>query len=531
MTATSNVMRFLQCRARENPNHLALKFENQSLTYAEVEARTDKLARAFRDAGVAKGDSVCLMLPNGPEFVLTWFAVARVGAVTVPINTEYKEDRVAKLLNAVDAKVVVSDARFGSSLERALDQVHTVHTVIEAGSSSDTPGSDSYRRIRFEDFHPTSDDPAVLAVVEPGDAFMLVFTSGSTGEAKAVEISHGYAEHFTTELATHVGYSGDDVLFTCFPLFHTDAALLTVLPAIILGGTAAIVERFSASRFWGQVRRLEATAFTAMGAVQGILLSREPQPEERTHHVRVAVAGAVHSQIRAFEQRFGIRIAQVYGATEFGLVAFNPEGPAEPGILGRPCEHHEVIVADENDLPVPGGSVGQVLVRPRVPQACMTGYRGDGQETAKAWRNLWYHTGDLAYADETGLLHFVGRSKDVIRRRGRNIPPAEIETALRDIPGISECAAIAVPSELIEDEVKVVLEKREGAEPNVEDIIAIARERLPRYMQPRYIEIVNEIPRTATQKLDKVALRTNWRTETTVDVDLVPRNEDLQPQL
>lgn len=517
MTVNGNVTRFLQRHALEQPSRVALKFEDRNYTYAEAEAETDRLARAFRDLGVRQGDAVCLIMPNCPEFVFTWFALARLGAITVPVNGEFTENRLARLINTVSAEIVVLDSRYDHTLAGALDQVSRVHTIIRRGPHSElAPASD--RMIAFDEVQPVAPDPAPVAIVAPHDPFMLVFTSGSTGEAKAVEISHGYAEHWAVELTCHLDYRSDDVFFTCFPLFYSEATLMTVTPAMILGATAAVVERFSASRFWEQIRKMEATHFCAMGAVHWILLQQPPSERDRDHRVRVTNSGAVHERVREFEDRFGVRMVQEYGGTEYCLVAFHDDRP-EPGIMGRPCEHHEILVVDDNDLPVPVGEVGEILVRPRVPHGCMSGYYRDGAETARAWRNLWYHTGDLGYADDTGLLRFAGRVKDVIRRRGRNIPPAEIETVLRDHPDISDCVAIAVPSELIEEDVKIVVEPRHGTTPNLDDIIRTARQRLPRYMQPRYLELVTEIPRLPSQKPDKAMLRKNWNTPATIDID------------
>ncbi|WP_433678692.1 AMP-binding protein [Nocardia sp. CA-119907] len=518
MTDSGNAMRYLEMHSRERPNHIALRFVDREYTYAEVHEETGRLAQAFGDLGVQRGDTICLIMPNCPEFVFTWYALARLGAITVPINGEYTEDRLARLINTASAEIVVVDSRYSESLSSALTLGTKVHTIIHHGSRPET-GADQFRTIEFSTLGAGKSDAGPWTSVGPLDTFMLVFTSGSTGEAKAVEISHGFAESFTTSLANYAGYNRDDVLFTCFPLFHADAALTTVLPALILGGTAAIVERFSASRFWDQIRSLEATAFTAMGAVQGILLNRDPSEGDRDHQVRVTVAGAVHDRVREFEDRFGLQLIQVYGGTEFGLVAFHRDGRPAPGIIGRATEYHEILVADDDDVPVPPGTTGQLLVRPRVPQACMSGYYGDGAETARVWRNLWYHTGDLGYVDNAGVLHFAGRAKDVIRRRGRNIPPAEIETVLRTHPDVLDCAAIAVPSELIEDEIKAVIESRPGTNLGIDDIAELARQRLPRYMQPRYIEIVEEIPKTPTGKLNKPKLRQDWKTPSTVDLD------------
>lgn len=518
-----NVLRFIDEQARLRPRGVALHLEERSYTFAELHENVQVMASAFIKLGVRQGDTVCLVLPNCADFILAWFALARIGAITVPVNGEYAEDRLARLIATVDAEIVVVDSRYDENLAGALSRTCKVRTVIRRGPYAQLG---SCHTIALDDFLSSGSDEVPITHLEADDPFMLIFTSGSTGHAKAVEISHGRAEFGTTVLARHLGYRSDDVLFTCFPLFHGDAALMTVLPAVVLGCTAAVVERFSASRFWDQVRRTGATIFTAMGAVQGILLAQPENSNDRNHTVRLAVAGMVHDRVHEFEDRFGFRLKQVYGGTEFGLVAFNHGDPA-PGILGKPSDDYDVIVADENDQVVPTGIVGQILIRPRVPNGMMNGYYGDYAETSRVLRNLWYHTGDLAYTDEAGVLHFSGRAKDVIRRRGRMIPPAEIETIFREQPDVHDCVAIGVPSELIEEDVKVVVELTPGTTADLHDIAGKASGRLPRYMRPRYIDVIAEIPKTPTGKPDKPLLRRTWRTPTTIDLENGARTQGI----
>ncbi|MFE3002688.1 AMP-binding protein [Nocardia sp. NPDC059246] len=528
MAESSNVMTYLETWSSKQPDNLALAFAERSYTYAEVEAETNRLAYGLSELGVKKGDSVCLLMPNCAEFVFMWFALARIGAISAPVNGEYTGDRLARLINLSKARVVVSDARFDSVLTGAIDLAPQVHTIIRTGSD-EVFRPEQCRVIAFSDFGMAGTAALSPIPVRPNDPLMLVFTSGSTGEAKAVELSHGYALFSVMNKVRHMGYCREDVFFTCLPLFHASAALETVLPAIILGTSAAVIEKFSASQFWEQIRRFNATVFVAVGAMQGILLKQPPSDRDRDHRVQRVICGAVHDRVREFEDRFGIRVLQYYGSTECGSVAFNLDGKAEPGLIGRASENHEIIVADEDDRPVPIGMVGQLLVRPKVPQASMTGYFGDGAETARVWRNLWYHTGDLGYSDSSGTLHFAGRAKDVIRRRGRQVAPAEIETVIRAHRDISDCAAIGVPSELSDEEVKIVLEPIPGAEPSIEEIMNLVHERLPRYMYPRYIEFVDEIPKLAVGKVDKSALRKNWQTPRTIDVEKLGTAEASSP--
>jgi crotonobetaine/carnitine-CoA ligase len=290
------------------------------------------------------------------------------------------------------------------------------------------------------------------------------------------------------------------------PLFHAVASWLGVVPALLMGGRIAIVPRFSASAFWDDCRRYQADVAHGIFSMVPILMKQPPRPHDADQPARRFYFARVDE---AFEQRFNCRIVEVYGATETGVVTMTPPGnPRKIGSCGKPNDAtFEVVIADENDAPVQPGDVGEILVRPRRPFAMLTAYYNAPDATAAAFRNLWFHTGDNARADADGYLWFVDRKKDAIRRRGENISSSEVEAVLNRHPGVLECAVVAAPSELDEDEVKAVVVLRPGTSTTPDDIWAFCDAEMPRFWVPRFIELRAEMPKTPSQKIQKYLLR------------------------
>ena len=497
-----------------HPERDFLRHGQASMTYAEVDEAARRVAAGLVRLGVASGDRVAVLMPNSIEHVLTLFACARIGAVQVPLNWEYTAESLARLLDMVTPTVFIADVQYQALVSATMDGTAADPRMIL--SDVDQLGGRAAGEIRLEDLRdeaPLADAPSI----HPGHPLMLIMTSGTTAAAKAVEISHGFALHLGSEAVWHQGYSDDDVLFSPYPLFHGDAPLLTVMPGLVAGITVAIGRKFSASGFWDEIRAHGATVFDYMGAVLAILGKQPPRDDDADNPVRLAWGGPAPANWRELEQRFGIKIREAYGATECCLPAWEGHDRERvEGAAGRLCEHHEVRIADETGMPVPTGEIGEILVRSAVPHGQMNGYFGNAEATVKAWEGLWYHTGDRGSVDGDGNLRFSGRQKDVIRRRGRNIGAEEIESVAVGLAGVTDAAAIAVPSDLTEDDIKLVLHA-EGVEPAT--AVAFLRDRLPRYMVPRYIEVLDELPRTPTGKVDKNRLRGVWRTAGTWDVD------------
>lgn len=511
----------LRVRSREQPDHPLLRWRDApDRAYRDVDLETDELASALVAVGVEQGDRVAMLTPNRPEFLLIWLAVAKIGAVLAPMDPEYKRGRLVDLVRAVGAKVLVADAGLAQSVSDVVDAVPDVDHVVWLDPRGDEPALSSVRELTYAQLRAAGTGSVPEVEVRETDPLILLFTSGTTGRPKPVDVSHGFALHEALELETHVGYAPDDTFYTCYPLFHADATLSTFIPALWVGGTCALGRGFSASRFLDDVRTAEATVFTGMGAVISILCKQPEKDDDRDNPLRLAIGGAVPSSTPYFENRFGLRVIELYGATECCLVSYNVDGEHEIGICGRVCEHHEVRIVDERDRELPRGAVGQILVRGRVPNSAMTGYFGDPDATLSAWRNLWYHTGDLGRLDENDVLRFEGRLKDVIRRRQVNIPPAIIEDCLNHQPSVRECAAIGVPSELTEEDVKVVVVPAAGHESLTADQVRqFTIDELPKHMWPRYVEVVEVLPKTPTGKINKARLRESWRGERVVDYE------------
>jgi crotonobetaine/carnitine-CoA ligase len=457
--------------------------------------------------GVTKGSSVCLLLPNSPEMVLSMLAIAWLGAVEVPINTAYKGELLKYQIEDAQARTVIVHADLLARLEAVLPALDGVENLVLVGSSDRAPAAARQRVTAFEDLL-SHGRQAPREPLRPSDVSAIMYTSGTTGRSKGVVVTHRHANSFALDWVDAVGFGHDDVLFTPLPLFHSIARTLGVLPTILTGAQIGIVERFSASQFWDQARAFEANVVHGIFGMIPILLNQPPGPRDRDHRVRSWYIGS--SALAApFRERFGVDVVEVYGATETGIVTRHPSGAAMvPGSCGLPNDAtYHVDIVDDDDEPVGDGEIGEIVVRPRRPFTMLTEYFRKPEATAEAFRNLWFHTGDYGRRDEQGYIFFIDRKKDAIRRRGENISSAEVEAAVNIHPAVLESAAIAVPADIGEDEVKICVVLQPGAEFDHAEFIGFLNEALPYFMVPRYVEVLVELPKTPNGKVQKVVLR------------------------
>ncbi|MFI0450795.1 AMP-binding protein [Actinomadura sp. 6N118] len=500
--------------ARTRPDHPALRVEDEMLTYGGLAAQVRSVAAALSEHGVRAGHTVAFVLPNCVEFVVAWLALSRIGAVAAPVNTALLGDGLATVLPMTEAEVAIVDDRFLPVLEGTTKGT-SLRLVFVRGGTGTRVGAIPARPWQELTAHP---GVASRHETRPGDPGILLFTSGSTGRSKACVLPHRYvlrqAEIFTEQL----GLAEDDVLFCPFPLFHADAAIFTVAPAFVLGATAALVERFSVRRFWQQIRHYQATVFDFMGATLTMLYNQEPAPDDADNPARLGWGVPLPAWAGEFERRFGVELVEVYGLSDTGIVLYNRPGePRRPGSCGRPVRPFDVRILDPDGFEMPSGEVGEICVRPLEPHVILSEYAGMPQATVRAWRDLWFHTGDLARRDEDGFFYFVGRGADVIRRRGENISALDIEAVIGEHPAVLEVAAFGVPSELTEEDVMVMVSLRDGTELDAEALLAHCRERLPRPMVPRYVEFTGPLPKTPTEKIEKRALKAGGVGDTTFD--------------
>jgi crotonobetaine/carnitine-CoA ligase len=355
------------------------------------------------------------------------------------------------------------------------------------------------------------------------DTACIMYTSGTTGPAKGVLMPHAHCFLFGLGTIDNFKLTSEDRFYICLPLFHANGLFMQLGATLIAGAGAALRERFSASAWIADIRRFEATASNLLGAVTAFILAQPPAADDRDHRLRVVGAAPdAPAHDTALRERFGIAdVVPLYGMTEVNIPLYGELGHPRPGTCGKVyARYFEVEVRDpETDQALPPGRVGEIMVRPKASFGFTTGYHGMPDKTVEAWRNLWFHTGDAAVMEDDGYITFVDRMKDCIRRRGENISSFEVEAAIERLAGVTEVAAYAVPADIEggEDEIMLAVVPAPGAEVTAAEVAAQAEKELPRYAQPRFIEILPELPKTPTGKVQKAKLRGRGVAETTWD--------------
>ncbi|MFC9906358.1 AMP-binding protein [Rhodococcus sp. NPDC127593] len=510
----------LAARASQNPDKTALVFEGTELSYRELDDAATSLARGLLAIGLQPGDAVSVFLSNRPEFLIALFGLGRAGLQYVPINTAYKGSFLEFALEHSESRAIITERQMTGPLADLENLPASVTNLIYLDGQPDRLPAGDVATYAWADIHTKGQVTVDLPMVAPGDLTSLSFTSGTTGRSKGVLSPALKGVVMAREAAVAMGTTTRDRLYTCLPMFHGAATITCSMHAIYAGATICLSPRFSASRFWDEIRETGATEFFALGSILPMLLAQPPSPRDRDHAVeRVFAAPAPADVLYRFEERFGVHIVEGYGSTEAKNFLYNPLHGRRVGSLGKPTATSIVEIHDELGRSVSAGEVGEIVYRPTMANIMFAGYFKDPEATLAGMTDLWWHTGDLGYVDEDGFFYFVDRKKDALRRRGENISSHEVESAVGQFPGIKEVAAVAVRSELGEDEVKVVLEVDDPATIDFEVLYRHCDAQLPHFMVPRYFELTTTLPRTPTGKLRKVALREDGLTAGTWDAD------------
>ena len=490
----------LENAALRSAHRAFLRCDEGEQTFEQVLDDTRRLAGGLRELGVRQGDRVAVFMGNSLACVHTWLAANWLGATWVPLNSRMQGLALTNMMELVAPRVLIYDGSLSEVFLKALPGSNVAPIVCN---------EDQNRPVGVGALADLYTSPADGPRATPsGSSSAMLFTSGTTGRSKAAVLSHRYFVSQASIAIRDLGLGCDDVLYCPFPLFHADATALTVTPALLLGACAALGKRFTASGFWDEVRRFQATVFDFMGATLTILYKATPGPSDQDNPARLAWGVPVPEWAAEFEARFGVKILELYGSVEANIPATQRFDQARvPGSCGKVVPEFEVIVADDFDDPLPAGAVGELLVRPRVAFTTMTEYFNMPEETAAATRNFWFHTGDLARFDEDGNLYFVGRKKEVIRRRGENISAFEVEAAVLTHSGIVECAAVGVPSELTEEEILLFVVARPESRLTEQAVIQHCRDKLARFQVPHYVKFVEDLPHTPTGKIEKASLK------------------------
>jgi crotonobetaine/carnitine-CoA ligase len=498
------LVELLERRRLERPGDDFLYAGGETWSAARLADRADACAAALAAAGVQRGHHVALMLENSADFLACFFGVAKLGAVAVTLNPGLRGDTLAYILDHSDARVLVLEGELAGAAAAAIDGASRLETIWARGC-----GAGHVALEEQLDGRRAAPEPVKRG---PGECTAILYTSGTTGRPKGVMLTdYGY-ERASRWFVEGLRLSEEDVLHTCLPLFHINAQQLSLCGALTCGARLALDRRFSASGFWRSISEYGVTSFNLIGAMLGILHAQAPRPEECAHRARVACVSPVPAAIyRECEERFGVMLLDGYGLTETTPGnTYNPYGQAREGSCGKPAPYIELCIAAEEGEPLPPRTPGEILIRAKEPNVFMLRYYKDREATERAFQGGWFRTGDRGYLDEDGYLYFLDRLKDVIRRRGENISPVEIERAVLAHPHVAEAAAVGVPSDLVggEEEIALFVLARPGIDDlDPRSVLAVCEERLAAFMVPRYLGVLDEFPRTETQRVQKFALR------------------------
>jgi crotonobetaine/carnitine-CoA ligase len=514
--AMRTVPAMLEQQARAHGDRLLFSCGGVRWSFRQARDLAAQTAGLLAAAGVRRGDRVALMCSNRAELMQMVLGCGWLGAVSVPINTASRGFQLQHMLGNSGATLLVIEDLLMTALEGLDFAALPLKQIWRIGGES--APTRNFAGISVEKI-PEADTGAALppAPVAIGDLFTILYTSGTTGLSKGVCCPHGQFFWWGLYTGRQLGVREGDVLHTPLPLFHTNA-LNCFFQALLHGATQVVEAKFSVSNFWAALGASGATVTYLLGAMVPMLLSRPPSADERGHRVRVALAPGVPAHFHGeFTGRTGVILLDGFGTTESNAVIGSTEATRQSGRIGRLVDGFEARVVDDDDNEVPDGTAGELVLRASEPFAMATGYFGMPEKTVEAWRNLWLHTGDRLIRDPDGYYRFIDRMKDAIRRRGENISSFEVEQVLVSHPAVSVAAVFPVSSELAEDEVMAAIILKNGAQLNEAELICFCEGKMSYFAVPRFVEFVDEVPRTENGKVQKFKLRERGRSARTWD--------------
>ncbi len=505
------------------PDRILLDFAGDTYTYAEVDRLSTAMAHSLASLGVKSGHTVVSMLDNNIDAIVTWLAVNKLCAVSVPINTALRGKFLEHQISDAAAHVVICEASYFGRIGAVSAQLCDLKLILHRDELSEKPDLNiEYAPL---DAHRGSNISPIENKPKPSDLACIIYTSGTTGPSKGCMLSYNFMCSLARQQLRAGPVTESDITITPLPLFHMNALCVGVISNILMGARVCIVPRFSVSGFWPEVERSGATIASILGGM-GWLLAQAQENESmkrcfgQIHTVRGNPFTEEAKEV--WRNRFGAK--QVggngYGLTEACVVTSLPGGEyAAPGSSGKRIPEYDVRIVDDLDRELPCGQSGEVVVRPLHPDVMFMGYWRRPEETLKLMRNMWFHTGDIGKFDDDGFFYFVDRKKDYLRRRGENISSFEMESAFSNHPKISEVAVHAVPSDKGEDDVKVTAVLHQANSLNAEDLFTWATDVVPYYALPRYIEFRTELPKNPQGRVLKYLLRDEGKTMSTWDLE------------
>lgn len=491
-----NLGDLLRTRVDEVPDKpfLFSEVDGRQFTYKEFQTKVAMLATMLLAKGLHKGDVVSLLMPNSVEYVIAYFACWQIGALAGPVNSLLKAQEIAYIVSNSEAKALLVHSQFLPLIEPLRPQLAALRTVIQFDNEAEVTGEFVSAAI-----------PG--AEVSLDDEAIIIYTSGTTGKPKGCLLTHRNLIANARQVSQWLGFGREDRLLTIMPLFHMNAVSVTTMAALYAGGSTVVSTKFSASRFWQTISEYQITSFGSVATMLSLLLKTYPEgvPKEfHTKQLRFAMCGSapVPAEVmRQFEETFHCLVIEGYGLSESTCRStFNPpDKRRRPGSCGLPIGN-EMRIVDEEDKDVSDGTLGEIVLR---GNNILKGYFKNPEATEIAFRNGWFHTGDIGYRDQDGFYYIVDRKSDMIIRGGENIYPREIDEVLYQHPLVAAAAVVGVPDNLYGEEVAAFVVTREGAKLSGDELIEFCKARLADYKCPKTIRFVKDIPKGPTGKLLK----------------------------
>jgi crotonobetaine/carnitine-CoA ligase len=491
----------LDACVRENGERVYCCFGDERVTVAALADRVNRFANGLLALGLRRGDRVAVMLPNHPDYVVAFLAMARIGICQVPVNINLRGASMEYLVEHSALRGFILDARFRDQVLPVL-RPDSVEFLISRGGPIEAA---SGRSVGFDEVMSRGAAGLPPVTTTQSDTLLISYTSGTTGVPKGVLVSDKMLQASGWAASQLADVSDGDVLYLWEPIYHIGGCEVLIL-GLLKQVTLALVERFSVSKFWDEARGYGATHIHFFGGVLPLLLKEPPSARDRDHRVRIAWGGGCPISIwQTFQERFGVRIRECYGMTEASsFTTLNTD--EKLGAVGKPLPYFEVRIADENGRSLPPGQRGEILVRETEPGVIMKEYFRNPEATASALAGGWLHTGDLGSCDDEGFFYYAGRKKDSLRRRGENVSAWEVERVINEHPAVAESAVIGVDNELSDQDIKAFIRLKPGQTLAPLDLIKWCEPRMPNFQLPRFVALIDSFPKTPTERIRKELL-------------------------
>ena len=516
------VGKVLEERAYEFPDHPIVYWANEIYTYSRLNIDANRFAKGLLEINVHKGDRVAVMMSGSPTYIGVWFGLAKIGAVEVPINTAYKGDLLAHIINSAGVTIAVIESAFVNIFHEILHLCPKLRRIIVHKPDEKALNLKTIDGNNFDDMQNIicGEGENIESDVTPDSMACIMFTSGTTGPSKGVIINNAFELSFAVIFNEIVSLKPSDITYNFLPFFHI-AGKFIFLGTMFVNGRMLLRPRFSVENFWKDIRQFGVTVTVGVGGICQMLYAQPPDEQDSDNPLRMIYSVPnPHDVLDQFKRRFKLELTEGYGSTEANIVVYTRPSEDTPlGAAGRAAPYYDIRIVDGNDRDVPVGESGEIIVRPKFPNTLMEGYYGLPEKTIETFKNLWFHSGDRGMMDERGYLFFLDRMKDAIRRRGENISSFEVERITAKHPAVSEVAAIAVPANVGEDEVKIVVVRQSNLSLDELSLFQHCAKEMPYFMVPRFIEFVEDLPRTPTQKVRKIELRLLGVTNSTWDCE------------